>query len=94
MFSTTKPRTVSVFFAGVIRVEGGEWLAADKDNTREAKANDSYYLLIHTPCICVIVECGFLSNAAEAELLVSDEYQNRLADSITDGVKEYFEVTG
>lgn len=68
--------------------------SADKDNTREAKANDSYYLLIHTPCICVIVECGFLSNAAEAELLVSDEYQNRLADSITDGVKEYFEVTG
>lgn len=68
--------------------------SADKDNTREAKANDSYYLLIHTPCICVIVECGFLSNAAEAELLVSDEYQNRLADSITDGIKEYFEVTG
>lgn len=68
--------------------------SADKENTREAKANDSYYLLIHTPCICVIVECGFLSNAAEAELLVSDEYQNRLADSITDGVKEYFEVTG
>ena len=68
--------------------------SADKDNTREAKANDSYYLLIHTPCICVIVECGFLSNAAEAELLISDEYQNRLADSITDGVKEYFEVTG
>ena len=68
--------------------------SADKDNTREAKANDSYYLLIHTPCICVIVECGFLSNAAEAELLVTDEYQNRLAGSITDGVKEYFEVTG
>ena len=29
-----------------------------------------------------------------SELLVSDEYQNRLADSITDGVKEYFEITG
>lgn len=68
--------------------------SADKDNTREAKANDSYYLLIHTPCICVIVECGFLSNAAETELLVNDEYQNRLVGSITDGVKEYFEVTG
>lgn len=68
--------------------------SADKDNTREAKANDSYYLLIHTPCICVIVECGFLSNAAETELLVTDEYQNRLAGSIRDGVKEYFEVTG
>ncbi len=68
--------------------------SADKDNTREAKANDSYYLLIHTPCICVIVECGFLSNTAETELLVSDEYQNRLAGSIADGIKEYFEVTG
>lgn len=68
--------------------------SADKDNTREAKANDSYYLLIHTPCICVIVECGFLSNVAETELLVTDEYQNRLVGSITDGVKEYFEVTG
>ena len=30
-------------------------------NTRQAKANDSYYLLLHVKSPIVIVECGFLS---------------------------------
>ena len=39
----------------------------DEDNDRPVKANDSYYMLINTPCPTVIVECGFLSNPAELE---------------------------
>ena len=40
-------------------------LDLDPDNTRQAKANDSYYLLKKTSSPIVIVECGFLSNPEE-----------------------------
>lgn len=58
-------------------------------NHREIKANDSYYLLKNSPCPMVIVECGFLSNAREAELLVSEEYQQKIAWAICSGIVKY-----
>lgn len=58
-------------------------------NTRQAKANDSYYLLLHVKSPIVIVECGFLSNYEEAALLNTDEYQDRLAWTIHMGIMEY-----
>jgi N-acetylmuramoyl-L-alanine amidase len=51
----------------------------DPSNHRQAKANDSYYLLKKTMLPIVIVECGFLSNPDEAALLKSDSYQDQLA---------------
>ncbi len=62
----------------------------DSDNTREAKSNEEYYLLLHTPCPSVIVECGFLSNPEEAELLKSKEYRQRLCEAVLCGIDEYF----
>ena len=61
----------------------------DPDNHRQAKANESYYLLKRTVSPTVIVECGFLSNPTEAALLTSEEYQNRLVWAIHMGVMEY-----
>lgn len=46
-------------------------------------------LLQNIVCPTVIVECGFLSNKAEAELLQQKEYQQRLADCIYEGVMEF-----
>ena len=63
----------------------------DKTNHRQAKANDSYYLLRKTKNPTVIVECGFLSNWEEAELLVTEKYQNKVAQAICDGIMEYLE---
>lgn len=60
-----------------------------ENNTRKAKANDSYYLLLHVKQPIVIVECGFLSNWKESSLLSSEEYQNRLAWTIHMGIMEY-----
>ncbi len=59
------------------------------ENTRTAKANDSYYLLLHVKSPIVIVECGFLSNWSESALLNTDEYQDRLAWTIHMGIMEY-----
>lgn len=63
----------------------------DETNNRRVKANDSYYMLIHTPCPTVIVECGFITNYDEAELLVSEEYQKKVSKAIAEGVMEYLE---
>ena len=49
----------------------------DPDNRREAKGNDSYFLLKKTSKPIVIVECGFLSNREEAEKLSSALFQEK-----------------
>lgn len=66
--------------------------AADDGNHREAKGNTSYFLLKKTPVVTVIVECGFLSNWQEAELLVQESYQRLMVGAITDGILEYLEI--
>lgn len=58
-------------------------------NHREAKSNDSYYMLKNTKCPLVIVECGFLSNGEEANLLITEEYQAKMAEAIAKGIKTY-----
>lgn len=62
----------------------------DPKNHRQAKANESYYLLKKTPTPTVIVECGFLSNHSEAELLETEEYQKKIAQVICDSLISYY----
>lgn len=66
-------------------------LEIDPDNSRQAKANTSYYMLKTTKPPVLIVECGFLSNREEAEKLVTDEYQEQVAKAVTTGVLNYLE---
>lgn len=61
----------------------------DVENQRQAKGNDSYYLLKKTGKPIVIVECGFLSNRAEAEKLTTPFYQEKLAWNIHLGILKY-----
>lgn len=61
----------------------------DRDNERQAKANNNYYILINVKCPAVIAECGFLSNYTEAELLQSEDYQEKVAEALCEGVCEY-----
>lgn len=63
----------------------------DPENTRTAKANESYYLLKKTPTPTVIVECGFLSNPTEAKLLLDSDYQDKLVRAIYMGIISYLE---
>ena len=59
------------------------------EHTRESKANDNYYLLLNVACPVVIAECGFLSNWEEAKLLVTDEYQEQIAEALCTGILNY-----
>ena len=61
----------------------------DPENKRQVKANDSYYMLKKTGIPIVIVECGFLSNSAEAEKLCDEDYQERVAWAIHMGIMQY-----
>ena len=62
-------------------------------NRRKAKSNTSYYMLKHTTCPLVIVECGYLSNYTEAELLLDEEYQEKMAWAIHLGILQYINTT-
>ena len=64
-------------------------MEADSENTRSAKANDTYYMLKKTEVPVVIVECGFLSNQKEADLLVTEEYQQKVAEAVVKGIIKY-----
>lgn len=58
-------------------------------NHRVEKANDSYYMLKKTEGIFAIIECGFLSNPQEEVLLNSDDYQQKMAEAIAEGIEKY-----
>jgi N-acetylmuramoyl-L-alanine amidase len=57
--------------------------AGNKKNPRQIP--DSIYLMKHVTGPGILVECGFLSNAAETEWLQSPVYQTRLAAAIAAG---------
>ena len=58
----------------------------DPSNTRQAKANDTYYLLKRTEVPTIIVECGFLSNWEEAKKLTDETYQDAMAKAVSKGI--------
>ena len=61
----------------------------DPENQRQAKANESYYILKKTNVPIAIVECGFLSNWEEAKKLQDPGYQNKIAWAVAMGIISY-----
>ena len=65
-------------------------LHLNPENARGVKAaGDSIYLLSHMEIPAVLVECGFLSNYEEKELLKSESYQTKLAVTLFCSVLAY-----
>ena len=61
-----------------------------KENKRVAKQSpSSTFLLKKTTLPAVIVECGFLSNTKELQLLKDDEYQKQMAFAVFCGIEEF-----
>lgn len=63
----------------------------DPAHSREEKGNNSYYILKNAEVPVVIIECGFLSNPEEAEMLATDEYQDTVAGAVAEGIKKYID---
>lgn len=64
------------------------------ENTREAKANDSYYILQHSSMPAILVECGFITNSQDAENLQDETYQKKVAWAIYCGIEKYLQSGG
>lgn len=62
----------------------------DKDNNRQPQDRDDIYILNEVNIPSVLVECGFLSNANEEQLLTNESYQEKIAWSIYVGIMNYF----
>lgn len=59
-------------------------------NEKTAKPIGSdVYIMSHAQCPAILVECGFLSNEAEAAQLMKEEYQKVLALSIAGGYLQH-----
>lgn len=50
---------------------------------------ENFYLFKHTNAPGILVECGFLSNYKERELLLEDKYQEKIAKTIYKGLDDY-----
>ena len=69
------------------KIENSVRESLQQNNNRRSKPSDGrIYLLDELFCPAVLVECGFLSNTEECELLCNDEYQNHLCAVIASEV--------
>ena len=62
-----------------------------KENKRTPLKIEGIKIVDKTSIPVVIVECGFLSNAEEANLLNDDSYQRKIVDGIVNGIEEYYQ---
>lgn len=62
--------------------------ALDEKNKRHASEGD--FFVLNTCPASVLVECGFLSNKEEEQLLLTQEYRQKVAKAVVQGVADYF----
>ncbi|MBQ4075055.1 MAG: N-acetylmuramoyl-L-alanine amidase [Clostridia bacterium] len=84
-----KGQEKSRLLAGVMQEQLIQGLNPSKE--RSALSGDYFMLSLNIPS--VLIECGFLSNSAEEAMLLSPEYQYRIAKAIHDGIIEYFSLS-
>ncbi len=69
-------------------------LLSQLPNARKEANTGDYYILKECGLPSVLVECGYLTNAEEEKLLMSEEYQSKVSYAIMCGVVKYFDLCG
>lgn len=64
----------------------------NRKNNRLSKPISNIYIVEHVEIPLCLVECGFLSNSEELNLLTQDAYQDKLAWGIYTGIINYFNL--
>ena len=102
-FTTTAARGSQVFYNGKIEdskilgdsIQNNIKIMLQPENTRVNKqATSSTYLLYNATIPAVLVECGFLSNKSELEMLKNQDYQKKIAFCCLCGINDYFKNKG
>lgn len=102
-FTTSSAKGSQVFYNG--KIEDSKILGdsiqnsiidfLQPDNMRiNKKATKSTYLLYNATIPAVLVECGFLSNKSELQLLKDPQYQKKMAFCCFLGIIDYFSNKG
>ena len=85
-YSDTNPLNESL--AQIMQSKFVEYI--QPDNQRETKlCGKELFLCYFSKNPTVMAECGFLSNEQEASLLVTDEYQSKVAFTLFSGINEF-----
>lgn len=99
-FSDSKYSGAQVFYdpagkgSGLARILQQQLVTSlNPGSNRKEKKATGVYLMEHIESPAVLVECGFLSNAAEETKLRSGEYQRRLCCVIASSVSSYLQNT-
>ena len=72
------------------RVQGNIRAYLQPDNKREIKsATSAIYILHNIKTPAILIECGFISNRAEAELLCSDNYRRKVALTVYSAIIDH-----
>lgn len=98
-YSSSSRRGATTFF-GERKIEGEKLAQSIQKhfNTLSGQPKDysalkgDYYLLNQATCPSVICECGFLSSPEDEKLLLTEEYQNEIAEKIFYGIIEYLNL--
>lgn len=102
-FTTSSAKGSQVFYNGKIAeskvlgeaIQNSIVKLLQPENTRVNKqATKSTYLLYNATIPAVLVECGFLSNKTELQLLKDTEYQKKIAFCCFSGIMDYFANKG
>lgn len=72
--------------ADIVQAELNGGKEYERDYT--ALAGD-YYVLNEADCAAILCECGFLSNAEDEKLFLTDEYRAEIAEKIFNGIEKY-----
>ena len=75
--------------AGAVQSNLNAVINSGENQKQEKQIDSSIYLMRNITCPGVLVECGFLSNAAETQLLRENTYQNKLALTIAAGYLQH-----
>ncbi len=93
IYADSRYAGAQVFFAPT---EGSEDLAKALQRSlqtkRECKLGRNIYLLQHIQRPGVLIECGFLSNPQEEQLLRNPQYQKKLCCQIISGISAYLQA--
>ncbi len=98
LYPTRSPRGAQVFYRkndensrlfAVCLQSQLNGLYAEQNVKHRQETGAEYFMLDCVSCPSVIVECGFLSNTEDERLLISETWQQRIAENITAGILAY-----
>ena len=67
---------------------------AEKTTQNRGAIWDPFQVIRNTVCPCILIECGFMTNIDDLELLIDDGFQSKLCSAIAQGAVTYQKKLG